>query len=135
MRAKDIQFPFINIERVFPEHFDTLPGQTVRDRGVEQSSYDRSPASFAECVSLVHPLTLRGLLKMRDRGWVTPTWADRIAVANRLHPTAIWPEEWLHYLELSLAEHEAEVEATRQRTIAWRQREAAKQDEAERMPY
>lgn len=39
------------------------------------------------------------LNKIIARGWLSPEQADTLAVANNLHPSAIWPEEWRAYLK------------------------------------
>lgn len=123
------KFPFANVELMFPDHFDTRDDNHVRSQ--ESMDYDRSPASFAACIGV----TPAGLLRMRQRGWVSASWADKIAVANGMHPSSIWPAEWREHLDNVLEAEELERENTRRRTAEWRAREANKLDEAERMPY
>jgi len=91
----DIQFPFANVIRIFPEHFKEMNTGERSYMTEDELNYQRTPESFAACVG-VGP---RACERWRQKGYVNAKMADQIAITNGLHPSTIWPNEWQEYLD------------------------------------
>lgn len=111
-----MRFPWAPVEQAFPEHFEPKGDEFNQNKSMEDRLYERSRDSFAACVGV----ELRTVSKWQSRGYVNVWWADRIAVNNGLHPSSIWPEEWLDHMNEVLKTEEKEREQTRLRTIKYR---------------
>ncbi len=115
---KDKAFPFEAVERAFPLHFLPRDG----DFNHKLDSYTPTLESFAECCGV----SIQAVYKWRREGYINGWTADRIAVANNMHPSTLWPSEWAAFLEADVKEPDAELvrEQTRIRTANWRARQA-----------
>lgn len=78
------EFPFSAVMRAVPQHF------------IKHDTEGRTPSniptvqSFAECVGYSRS-TVERWIAGQPLDWIA---ADRVAIANNMHPSQIWPEEW-----------------------------------------